>query len=183
MFSAVLGPNPASWFSLPEWLGTLDGMSIGGEIKTRTPSLRPVAHRGGWIAGGLATQLVGIGTPLAYVLTKAKHESVGDALTVATFRLAWHQSLHTKVGVADLVTGAVIFAIGSILLARPFAKRKRTLLVAVPLAAACGALVLGVAAIIIGLIVLILWNSDGDIPSFGGSSGSSKKRQPDPSSS
>lgn len=125
-------------------------------------------------------QLVGIGGPLAYVITKAKHESIGGLLSVATVRLAWHESLHAKAGVAVLVAGAVLFAIGSVLLARPYAKRRLTLLLAVPVAAVCGALVLGVAALIIGLLVLLIWN-DVDIPSFGGGGGgSSKKRRAQP---
>ena len=157
-------------------------MSFGGrtqtQIQTRTPSLRPVAHRGLWITGGLALQLVGIGMPLAYVLTKAKHESVAGLLTVATVRLAWHESLHAKAGIAVLAGGAILFALGSVLLARPYAKRKLTLLLAVPLAAVCGALVLGVAALIIALVVLLFWNSDGDIPGFNSSGPPKKRRRP-----
>ncbi|HTJ72099.1 MAG TPA: hypothetical protein VL551_31450 [Actinospica sp.] len=146
-------------------------MSFGG-----TSTLRPVEHRARWISGGLVLQLAGIGGPLAYVVTKAKHESISGLLSVATVRLAWHESLHAKAGVAVLAAGALVFALGSVLLARPFAKSRVTLLLAVPLAAVCGALVLGVAAIIIGLIALLIWGG-GDIPSVGGSSSSSKKRK------
>lgn len=139
--------------------------------------MRPVAHRGRWISGGLALQLVGIGGPLGYVITKAKHEDIGGLLTVATVRLAWHESLHAKAGIAILAAGAIVFAIGSVLLARPYAKSRVTLLLAVPLAAVCGALVLGAAAIIIALILVLAWGG-GDIPSFGG--GPSKKRPTNP---
>lgn len=121
-------------------------------------------------------QLIGIGGPLAYIITKAKHQSIGGLLTLATVRLVWHESLHARAGVAVLATGAVVFAIGSVLLARPFAKSRITLLLAVPLAAVCGALVLGVAAIILGLIVLLVW-SGGDVPSFGGSSPKKRPEQ------
>lgn len=157
--------------------GTLTRMSFGGETNTRTPSLRPVAHRGLWITGGLALQLVGIGTPLAYVYTKAKHESIGGLLTIATVRLAWHESLHAKAGIAILVAGAVLFAAGSILLARPFATSRLMLLLAVPLAAVCGALVLGVAAVIVTLLVLLFWNTSGDFTGSGGTSSKKKRRQ------
>lgn len=156
--------------------GTLFRMSSGVETTTRTPSLRPVAHNWWWITGGLVLQLVGIGTPLAYVYTKAKHESIGGLLTIATVRLAWHESLHAKAGIAILAAGAVLFAIGSILLARPFAKSRLALLLAVPLAAVCGALVLGVAAVIVTLLILLFWNSNGDLGDFGGSSSTKKKR-------
>lgn len=134
--------------------------------------LRPVAHRGGWIAGGLGLQLVGVGGPLAYVVLKAKHESVGGLLSVATVRLAWHGSLHTRSGVALLAAGTVLFVVGSVLLARPFVKSKLTLLLGVPVAGLVGVLVLGVVALIIGLAVAGL-----DLPSGGGGGSSSSRKR------
>ncbi|MFI1093198.1 hypothetical protein [Streptomyces sp. NPDC020917] len=144
--------------------------------------LAPVAHRAGWIAGGLALQLAGLGGPIAYVVTRAKHESIGGLLTVATVRLAWHESVHERKGIALLAAGAIVFALGSVLLARPFVKRRLTLLVAVPLAAACGALILGVAALVVTLVVLIS-EAGGDVGNLGnipggGSGGSSEKNAP-----
>ncbi|MGH6657685.1 MAG: hypothetical protein ACRDVE_21060 [Actinocrinis sp.] len=137
--------------------------------------LTPVGHRAGWILGGLALQLAGVGGPLAYVVTKAKHESVGGLLSVATVRLAWHGSLHTKAGVAVLAGGAALFAVGSVLLARPYVKSRLTLLLAVPLAALGGVLMLGVVAVVVALAFAGFESGGGgngglsDVPSFGGS--------------
>lgn len=136
--------------------------------------IRPTAHRGWWIFAGLVLQLAGIGGSAGYVWTKAKHENVGGLLTVATVKLAWHESLHAKAGIAVLAGGAALFAIGSVALARPFAKHWLTLVVGVPVAALCGALVLGAAALIIALVVLLVVNG-GDLGS-GGSAGSGKKQ-------
>lgn len=156
--------------------GAIQGISEGAgtaAAHARWP-LRPVAHRGGWIAGGLGLQLVGVGGPLAYVVLKAKHESVGGLLSVATVRLAWHGSLHTKSGVALLAAGTVLFVVGSVLLARPFVKSRLTLLLGVPVAGLVGVLVLGVVALIIGLAVAGL-----DLPSGGGGGSPSSRKRTD----
>jgi hypothetical protein len=158
--------------------GQVAGTAVAGRGR-----LRPVAHRARWIAGGLALQLAGIGGPIAYVVSRAKHESIAGLITVATVRLAWHESVHERKGIAVLAAGAVVFALGSVLLARPFVGRRLTLLIAVPLAAVCGALILGVAALVVTAVVLIS-ESGGDISSLnnlpGGDSGSSAKKQPPP---
>ena len=75
----------------------------------------------------------------------------------------------------------VLFVVGSVMLARPFAKHWLTLLVAVPIAALCGALVLGVAVLLITLVVFLL--SDGGDFSFdfgGGGGGSTRKKDDKP---
>lgn len=141
--------------------------------------IAPTAHRGWWIFAGLVLQLAGIGGPAAYVWSKAKHEDVGGLITVATVKLAWHESLHLKAGVAILVAGAALFAIGSVVLARPFAKHWLTLLVAVPIAALVGALVLGVAALIVVLVGLLIANG-GDLGGGGDGSGYTRTPKPDP---
>ncbi|MCL2732996.1 MAG: hypothetical protein FWE15_23615 [Actinomycetia bacterium] len=164
--------------------GAESGIGAGpdaGTAVTGRGRLAPVAHRAGWIAGGLALQLVGLGGPIAYVVTRAKHESITGLLTVATVRLAWHESVHERKGIAILAAGAIVFALGSVLLARPFVKRRLTLLVAVPIAAACGAVILGVAALVVTLVVLIS-EAGGDVGDLGnipsGSGGSSGKKTP-----
>jgi hypothetical protein len=124
-------------------------------------------------------QLAGIGGPAAYVWTKAKHQDVGGLITVATVKLAWHESLHAKAGVGVLVGGAALFAIGSVVLARPFAKHWLTLLVGVPIAALCGALVLGVAALVIALVVLLLMNGSDIGGVGGGGGGGNREAQPE----
>jgi hypothetical protein len=132
--------------------------------------IRPTAHRGWWIFFGLLLQLGGIGGPVFYVWRKAKHQDVVGKLTVATVKLVWHESLHSKTGLEVLIAGAVVFAIGSAVVARPFVKHWVTLLVGVPIAALCGALVLGVAAIIVALIVFMIW-ADVDPSNLGGGGG------------
>jgi hypothetical protein len=117
-------------------------------------SLAPVASRGPWIAGGLALQLCGAGAPAIYVLTNAHHEDVGGQITKATLTLAWRQAVHSHAGLALLIGGTIVFALGSIVLARPFVKSWVTLFVAIPLAAIAGVLVLGLAAVIIALLIV-----------------------------
>jgi hypothetical protein len=116
--------------------------------------LAPVAHRGWWIFCGLLLQIAGVGGPLVHVLTKARHEDIGGVVSVATFRLAWHESLHARAGVLLPAAGTAVFVAGCVLLARPFVRRRRTLLIAVPLAAVVGVLVAGVAAIVVALVVV-----------------------------
>jgi hypothetical protein len=147
-------------------------MDNGGEAAVRSGSLGPVAHRARWIAGGLGLQLAGIGGPLAYVATKVKHEDVGGLITVATVRLAWHESLHAKAGIALLAAGTALFVVGSVLLARPFVRRKVTLLLAVPAAALVGGLLMGAAALLVVVVVLAAlgdsWGSGGGSSGGGG---------------
>lgn len=140
--------------------------------------INPTAHRGWWIFAGLVLQLAGLGVPAFYVWRKAKHQDVGGLVTVATVKLAWHESLHAKAGIDILVGGAVLFAVGSVVLARPFAKHWITLLVGVPVAALCGALVLGVAALVVVLVVLML-EGGGDFGSGPGGGGGKTKPQPE----
>jgi hypothetical protein len=141
--------------------------------------LRPVRRKWPWIVGGLALQLVGIGAPVVYVLDKAKHKNVGGSLTRATVRFAWHEAIHSHAGLALLIARAVGFAIGAVLLARPFAKSWLTLLVAVPIAAVAGLLVLGAAALVVGLAVAGLeglfdgWGGGGSRGGGSSTSGSS----------
>jgi hypothetical protein len=66
----------------------------------------------------------------------------------------------TPAGVAVLVAGAVIYAAGSVLLARPHVSRPATLFMAVPVAAVAGMAVLGVLA----LVVALLFSALGDQP-------------------
>ncbi|WP_034266090.1 hypothetical protein [Actinospica robiniae] len=154
------------------------------QLSHRPGRLRPVARRGRWIAGGLALQLVGVGAPVDYVYSKAKHLGVGDALTFATFKLAWHNSLHTRAGAVTLAVGLVLFAIGSVLLARPFTKNIVTLVVVVPLAAMGGAFILGVVALVIALLIVILDNGFDGFDGVGGADlgGSSRRREDEPAS-
>jgi hypothetical protein len=116
--------------------------------------LAPVSTRWPWITGGLLLQVVGVGAPVAYVVSKAHHEDIGGHITKATLQLAWRQAVHSHVGLAALIAGAAVFVAGSIVLARPFVKSWVTLFVAIPIAALAGVLVLGAAAIVVALLVV-----------------------------
>src|SRR5262249_26100691 len=138
--------------------------------------LNPVSKRWPWITSGLLLQLIGAGAPIAYVLDKAHKEDVGGQISKATLTLAWRQAIHSHTGLGLLIGGAAVFALGSILMARPFVKSWVTLFVAIPLAAIAGVLVLGAAAIVVALIIA---GAD-DLATFWtdtGPSGSSRKRK------
>jgi hypothetical protein len=118
-----------------------------------------------------------VGAVAAYVLLKVRRQNIGGHVTAATIRLAWHGEVHTRAGLAVLAAGAVIYAVGSVLMARPYVSRPVRLFVAVPVAAVAGMLVLGVLAFIAALLIAALLN-DFDIPGldFGGD-GRRAKRQ------
>jgi hypothetical protein len=115
--------------------------------------LAPVSRRWPWITGGLLLQLIGAGAPVVYVLDKAHKEGLGGQISRATLTLAWRQAVHSHAGLALMISGAVVFVVGSMLVARPFVKSWVALFVAVPIAALAGVLVLGLAAVVVTLIV------------------------------
>jgi hypothetical protein len=120
--------------------------------------LGPVRSRALWTVGGLAVQAAGLGGVTAFLWTRLRHQDAGGHLTAATFRLMWHGEARTAAGIAVLVAGAVIYAAGSVLLARPRVSRPATLFIAVPVAALAGLAVLGVLA----LVVAFLFSALGD---------------------
>ena len=89
----------------------------------------------------------------AYVWLKVHPQNIGGHLTAATIRLAWHSEVNTRQGLAVMAAGALIYAAGSVLMARPFISRPVTLFVAVPVAAVAWMLVLGVLAFIAALLI------------------------------
>jgi hypothetical protein len=129
--------------------------------------LGPVKSRGAWIAGGVVLEIAGVGGPAAYVYEKAKKQDVGGSITQGTIRLVWHEAVHSRTGLAILIAGAVVFAVGAMLVARPFAKHWLTLLVAVPVAAVVSMLALGLAVLVIALIVAGI----GELVDLGGGGG------------
>jgi hypothetical protein len=131
-------------------------------------TLKPVKNRFPWIAVGLLLQVIGAAVPAIYMFTKAKQESVGGSITLATIRLVWHESLHSRAGLAILIGGGVVFAAGAVALARPFCKHLLVLVVAVPVAAIAGLLVLGVFALVIAFVIAAAEGLDIDLPTGGG---------------
>lgn len=138
--------------------------------------LAPVSRRQPWILGGLAVQVAGMGVPVGYLIATAHRLSIGH-ITGSTVRLAWRSDSHTTVGLTLLLSGALVFAVGSTLMARPFCRRLSTLLIAVPIAAIIGMFVLGALAILVTAVVSEGWDSLNwvDLPVDGGG-GRRKKR-------
>jgi hypothetical protein len=128
--------------------------------------LAPVSSRGRWIGWGLVLQIIGVGLPAAYLAVDAHRMSVVGHITAASVRLALRADAHTPGALTLLVVGAVIFAVGSTLMARPFVRRRSTLLVAVPVAAVLGVFVLGVFAVLIAGL-LAGWLDFLDVFDFG----------------
>lgn len=129
----------------------------------------PVRSRASWVVSGLTLQALGAGGVAAYVWLKVRHQNIGGHVTAATIRLAWHSEVHTRQGLAVLAAGVLVYAAGSVLMARPYVARPMTLFVAVPVAAVAGMLVLGVVAFIVALLIAAL--ADGDLDfglDFGG---------------
>lgn len=134
--------------------------------------LRPVS-KARWFWPGFGLELVGIAAPVAYVLIKAKHENVGSSFTLATVRLAWHSSVHSKTGLAVLIAGAVLVAVGGALVARPYVSNAFVWLLVVPLASAAAAVLLGVGALLVALFIALAYAGLDD---FGGVGPGRKKK-------
>ncbi len=122
-------------------------MRIGARRGVRL--LSPVRAPWHWVLAGVLVQAVGVGVPVVYLVGKARREGIGGHITAATVRLVWHGPAHTKAGLILLFVGAVVFAAGSVLIARPYVRRPVLLLVAIPLAGAVGMLLLGAFALLL----------------------------------
>jgi hypothetical protein len=115
------------------------------------------------VIAGLTLQTLGVAGVAAFAWIRLRHQGIGGHLTAATIRLAWHSDVHTRAGLAVLAAGAVIYAAGSILTARPYVSRPATLFIAVPAAAVAGMLALGVLALVVALVLTALANNV-DVP-------------------
>jgi hypothetical protein len=142
--------------------------------------LAPVRRRGLWIAWGLALQMFGVGIPGAAALERANHDGALGTLTHYTFRLVLHEMLRSRADIALIALGVVVFAAGSVVLARPFVRRRLTLFVAVPVAAVAGVAVLGLIAVVIAAIAALAATDSGGadlIDGLGWSSGGDRRRR------
>jgi hypothetical protein len=126
--------------------GTAAGRRMAGPVRSRTR----------WAVSGLAVQAAGLGGVTAFLWARLRHQDLGGHITAATFRLVWHGEIHTRAGLAVLITGGVIYAAGSIVLARPYVSRPETLFIAVPVAAVAGMVVLGAFALVAALLISAL---------------------------
>ena len=126
-------------------------------------TLATVRSRRPWILGGLALQFVGGAIPAVVVWRLGRAEQLAGEVTKYSIRLAWHDALHTPLGIAALLGGLALVIAGSVLVARPFVRRRRTLIVAVPLAAVVGFMVLGAFLAILALFAWLVYASEGFI--------------------
>jgi hypothetical protein len=101
----------------------------------------------------LALQTIGVGIPVTAALRRADQDGVLGSITHYTVRLVWHEMLRSRADVALIVVGVLLFVIGSVVLARPFARRRATLFVGVPVAAIAGLAVLGAVALVIAALI------------------------------
>ena len=155
-------------------------ISEGTAVTAGRRQLSPVRSRTTWTISGLAVQAAGLGGVAAFLWAKLRHQDIGGHVTAATFRLMWHQEVHTHTGLAVLITGAVIYAAGSVLLARPHVSRPVTLFIAVPVAAVAGMAVLGVLALVVAFVIIAcndLLAPDVDMGGYGGGRGKRRKRR------
>src|SRR5215469_18520703 len=88
-----------------------------------TGMLAAVHSRRPWILGGLALQFAGAALPAVVMWRMGRAEELAGEITKYTVRLAWHDALHTPLGIASLIVGMALVVTGSILLARPFVRR------------------------------------------------------------
>lgn len=127
-------------------------MIEGVDPSTVRGELAPVKRRGAWLAWGLALQIVGVAIPVVAALDRINHDNAAGSLT---FRLVLHEMFRQGGNVALVMLGVVVFAVGSVVLARPFVTRRLTLFVAVPVAAVAGVAVLGLIAAVMAVIVAL----------------------------
>jgi hypothetical protein len=134
---------------------------------SRPPVLGPLRTSYPWVIWGLIVQALGVGSVAVVVWRSIRNQSFGSHVTAQMIKFAWHSQLHTRTGLIVLTAGAVVYAIGSVVMARPYLTRPVTLFVAVPIAAVAGMLLLGVLVLVIAVLVSAL--ASGDIPDVGGS--------------
>jgi hypothetical protein len=145
------------------------------------PSPRTLRSPERWVISGLTLQTAGVVGVAAYAWLKLRHQGIGGHITAATIRLAWHADVHTRTGLAVIAAGAIIYAAGSIVMARPYLSRPVMLFVAVPVAAVAGMLALGVLVLVVAILLAVL-AYDVEIPlDFGsghdGGTGSGRRRK------
>lgn len=120
----------------------VDGHRILGPLRSRWP----------WVVWGLIVQALGVGSVAVVMWHNVRDQSLGGHITAEMVRFAWHSELHNRAGLIVLAAGAVIYAVGSVVMARPYVSRPATLFIAVPVAAVLGMLLLGVLALAVAAL-------------------------------
>lgn len=136
----------------------MQGSPVAANPETSRWTLGPVRSRLPWMVSGLALQATGLGGAAAFLWVKLRHEGFTGHITAATVQLVWHSEVHTRTGLAVIIAGAVIYAVDSVLLARPYVSRPVTLFVAVPAAAIIGMVLLGFLAFLISSLHALIWD-------------------------
>lgn len=133
--------------------------------------LAPLRSRWPWVGWGLLVQALGVGSVAVVVWHNIRNQSLGGHVTAEMIRFAWHGELRTRGGLIVLAAGAVTYAVGSVIMARPYISRPAMLFVAVPTAAVLGMLLLGVRAVVVAALFSAFVNS----PGGGGYSGGGRE--------
>ena len=133
---------------------------------TGRPLLGPLRSAYPWVIWGFIVQAAGVGSVAVVVWRNVRSQSLGSYVTAQTIKFAWHSQLHTTAGLIVLIAGALVYATGSVVMARPYVTRPVMLFVAVPIAAVAGMLLLGVLVLVIAALVGSLESFD--LPDFGG---------------
>lgn len=135
---------------------------MGSNVMDSRRILGPLRSRYPWVVWGLTIQVLGVGMVAAVLWRSIRSQSLGGHITAEMIKFAWRSELHTPAGVSVLAAASVIYAAGSVVMARPYISRPLALFVAVPIAAVAGLLVLGVLALVMTVLYLALENGDFD---------------------
>jgi hypothetical protein len=141
---------------------------VGTELVKGRRILGPLRSRWPWVVWGLIVQALGVGSVAVVMWRNVRDQSLGGHITAEMVRFAWHSELHNRAGLIVLGAGAVIYAVGSVVMARPYVSRPATLFVAVPIAAVAGMLLLGVLALAVAALFNAFAVSVGDGSARGG---------------
>lgn len=139
--------------------------------------LAPLRSRWPWVVWGLIVQALGVGGVAVVMWHNIRDQSFGAHVTAEMVRFAWHSELHNRTGLIVLAAGAVVYAVGTVVMARPYVSRPATLLIAVPVAAVAGMLLLGVLALIVAALLSAFANNGGGLSGGGATRGRRDDRQ------
>ncbi len=137
---------------------------MGSDVIINRSVLGPVRSRYPWVARGLATQVLGVGMVAAALWRSIRGQGLGGHITAEMIKLGWRSEMHTREGLIVLIAGSVIYAAGSVVMARPYISRPLALFAAVPIAAVAGLLVLGVLAVVITMVFAATAYGNLDLP-------------------
>jgi hypothetical protein len=139
--------------------------------------LAPLRTRWPWVVWGLVVQALGLGSVAVVLWRNIRNQSLGGHITAEMVRFAWHSAIHSRSGLIVLAVGAVVYAAGTVVMARPYVSRPAALFIAVPVAAIAGMLVLGVLALVVAVLLAALANGTGGSGSTSGGIGTRGRRK------